>query len=178
MARLIYVMGPSGAGKDTVLGLARTQAPQTLWFAHRYITRPAGHGSENHVALSEDEFAARLAAGGFALAWRSHGFFYGIGCEIDQWLAVGLTVVVSGSRESFADATGRYPGLLPVLITAAPDTVRRRLLARGREDAAGIADRLRHNAAVAVSHPDLRVIENDGAPAEAAARFLALALES
>ena len=51
-------MGPSGAGKDSILDRARvlTLPGTPVVFAHRYITRPAGSGGENHVALSAAEF--------------------------------------------------------------------------------------------------------------------------
>ena len=78
--RLIAVMGPSGAGKDALIAYARAKSdPAQVIVAHRYITRPAGAGGENHVALSAAEFAARRAAGLFALAWESHGLAYGVG---------------------------------------------------------------------------------------------------
>ncbi len=115
--RLIYVVGPSGAGKDSVLATARRQAPPTLWFAHRYITRPTDP-TENHVALSAAEFSTRRAAGGFSLCWDSHGWSYGIGIEIDTWIRDGIDVVVSGSRGVFAAALTRYPSLPPIRITA------------------------------------------------------------
>jgi hypothetical protein len=57
--QLIYVMGPSGAGKDSLLGFAREKVPgEPVVFAHRYITRPTGNG-ENHIALTPEEFEAR-----------------------------------------------------------------------------------------------------------------------
>ncbi|HEY3597757.1 MAG TPA: phosphonate metabolism protein/1,5-bisphosphokinase (PRPP-forming) PhnN, partial [Paraburkholderia sp.] len=81
--RLIYVMGPSGAGKDTLLHFARDHvAGAPVVFAHRYITRSTGSG-ENHIALSIDEFEARSALGLFALEWSSHALRYGIGIELD-----------------------------------------------------------------------------------------------
>ena len=58
-------------------------------FAHRYITRPAEVGGENHVALSRAEFALRRAHGLFAFHWQAHGNDYGIGREIDAWRAAG-----------------------------------------------------------------------------------------
>jgi ribose 1,5-bisphosphokinase len=169
--RLICVMGPSGAGKDSVLAAARRAAPDGLWFAHRYITRPAD-GTENHVALSAAEFAERRDAGGFALHWQSHGFSYGIGLEIDAWLRMGRDVVINGSRAAFGEALTRYPDLLPVVITVGEATLRRRLTARGREDAAAVEARLRRNAEVAVSHPRLVTILNDRGIDDAAADFL------
>ena len=109
---LVYVMGPSGAGKDSVLDRARgmLSVETPVAFAHRYITRPADVGGENHVALSRAEFALRRAHGLFAFHWQAHGNDYGIGREIDAWRAAGLTVVVSGSREHYEKMAGSDPG--------------------------------------------------------------------
>jgi ribose 1,5-bisphosphokinase len=174
---LVYVMGPSGAGKDSVLERARSMlsidAPVT--FAHRYITRPADVGGENHVALTRTEFAMRRAHGLFAFHWHVHGNDYGIGREIDAWRAANLTVVVSGSREHYEKVAGN-PGLHPVLITAPIDKLRARLASRGRESAAAAASRLQRGEAYAVSDPRLVTIVNDGTldgAAEAFVRVLA-----
>lgn len=162
---LFYVVGPSGAGKDTLLAGARRRLDGggDIVFAHRYITRPADAGGENHVALGDGEFEARARAGLFALAWASHGHRYGIGTEIETWMALGLAVVVNGSRGYLDTAAGRFPTLVPVLVTAPPDIIARRLAERGREDAATIETRLRRNDNVAqISHPTLTVVENAG----------------
>lgn len=163
--RIVYVMGPSGAGKDTLLAYARARLPEgaPVAFAHRYITRAAGTSGENHVALSEAEFSVRADHGCFALHWRSHGWRYGIGVEIDAWLARGLHVVVSGSREHLPQAVTRYPDLRVVLVTAPLEVLRRRIIGRGRDSAAGIAARLERAAAwAAPAHPVALEIVNDG----------------
>jgi ribose 1,5-bisphosphokinase len=168
-APLIYVMGPSGAGKDSVLDRARTmlsvEAP--VAFAHRYITRPADIGGENHVAL-------RRTHGLFAFHWHAHGNDYGIGREIDAWRAAGLAVVVSGSRQHYEKVAGSDPGLHPVLITAALDKLRARLSARGRETAAAAASRLARSDAYSVNDTRLVTIVNDGALDAAAEAFVRL----
>src|SRR5690606_30904270 len=138
--RLGYVMGPSGAGKDSLIASARGRlGPDAgVVFAHRYIPRPADSGGENHVALSDAEFDLRLASGCFGLHWRSHGHRYGLGCEIDVWLARGLHVVANGSRVHLEAAARRYPDLLPLLVEIDPEVLRARLHRRGRETAAEI----------------------------------------
>lgn len=171
--QLVYVMGPSGAGKDSVLRHARASAPAKVWFAHRYITRPADDPSENHVALTEAEFSARRDGGGFALDWESHGWRYGIGIEINAWMASGATVVVNGSRAALPAALARFPALLPVLLTAPEEVRRARLGQRGRESAEAVDARLRHLDDFAADHPRLVTIVNDGTLEEAAHRFLA-----
>ena len=167
-------MGPSGAGKDSVLDRARgmLSVETPVAFAHRYITRPANVGGENHVALSRAEFALRRAHGLFAFHWHAHGNDYGIGREIHAWRAADLSVVVSGSREHYEKIAGTDPDLHPVLITAAPDKLRARLLARGRENAVAAAGRLARSDAYSVSDPRLVTIANDGALDAAAEAFV------
>jgi ribose 1,5-bisphosphokinase len=161
---LVYVMGPSGAGKDTVLRLARASltAGERIAFAHRYVTRPADPRHENFVSLNSVEFATRNAAGLFALDWAAHGFHYGIGVEIDAWRQAGFVVVVSGSRAHFTTLRPRPAGLIPVLITAPPETLAQRLAARGREDPAAQAERLRRARRFTPVDPGLVTIDNSG----------------
>lgn len=174
MAELIYLIGPSGAGKDSLIAYARTHLAgcPPLIFAHRYITRPAESGGENHIALSEREFHCRRERGCFSLCWESHGFWYGLGREVEMWLDQGLHVVVNGSRGALTDAARAFPRLRPVLIRAAPETIAERLRRRGRESPAEIAERLARTRAFGEpDHPCLVVIDNDG-PLEVAGQAL------
>jgi ribose 1,5-bisphosphokinase len=168
-----YILGPSGAGKDSVIAWARAASdPGCIAFAHRYITRPAVADAENYVALTSAEFAARRQAGWFALDWESHGLSYGIGREIDRWRADGIAVVINGSRAYLAEAIARYPEIRPVLITA-PEAIRRaRLQKRNREAGPALAERLEERAEVV--HPRLVTIENRGALAEAGEALVAV----
>ncbi|MBX9347887.1 phosphonate metabolism protein/1,5-bisphosphokinase (PRPP-forming) PhnN [Chromobacterium vaccinii] len=172
---LWYVIGPSGAGKDSLLAYARDRLPAGagVMFSHRYITRPAGAGGENHVALSAEEFSAREASGCFALCWRRHGLAYGLGVELDLWLGQGLDVVVNGSRSSLALAAAHFPTLRPLWITASRETLAARLAGRGRESADDIGRRLREAGGFAPP-PGSEVLWNDGELAEAGERLLAL----
>ncbi|MBN9091146.1 MAG: phosphonate metabolism protein/1,5-bisphosphokinase (PRPP-forming) PhnN [Reyranella sp.] len=176
MGPLVYVMGPSGAGKDSVMNRARALlTPEaSVFFAHRYITRPADSGGENHVALTPAEFALRRERGLFAFDWQAHGNRYGIGCEIDIWRGSGLTVVVSGSREHFLAADGLDQDTHPVLITAPPQRLAERLAARGREDSGAATLRLGRGAAYEIADPRLVTIVNDGALEAAAQAFVSL----
>lgn len=171
--RLFYVMGASGVGKDSLLAFLRQAGdPTRAAVAHRYITRPAEAGAENHIALSEAEFQARLQAGWFALHWRSHGFSYGIGCEIDCWRRCGINVVVNGSREHLPLAIESYPDLVPVLITAEPRLIAARLASRNRESADKIADRINRQVDVTSLPGSVIVIDNSGALEVAGAALL------
>lgn len=173
--RLVYVMGPSGAGKDSLLAYARKHVREPrIAFAHRYITRKSD-GHENHVELTHDEFAARAQLGFFALEWSSHGFRYGVGVEIDAWLAAGSVVVVSGSRAHLPAALERYPQMCVVHIDAAPHVLAERLAMRGRETADEIRARLARSVRWAV--PDgiaLTAIDNSGTLDDAGRVLVAL----
>jgi ribose 1,5-bisphosphokinase len=161
LGALAYVMGPSGAGKDTLLAGARAVLdPARFAFAHRYISRPPFAGDENFVSLSAAEFAARHEKGLFAFHWRARDVDYGIGAEIEAWRALGLTVVVSGSRADWESGAPVQAGAIPVLVTAAPEILRKRLEARGRDP--DIEQRLARAAAFRVADPALVAIDNSG----------------
>jgi ribose 1,5-bisphosphokinase len=178
--KLFYVIGPSGSGKDSLMryGRERLAADPGVVFAHRYITRPVELHGENHVALTEAEFDARLNAGLFAMHWGSHGLRYGIGREINFWLAKGCNVVMNGSREYLTEARRRYPALTAILVTVSPEILAARLRARGRETEDQISQRIAR--ARQFMRPDgpLEIIENDaelGAAGERLVQLLSVA---
>lgn len=143
MGKLIWLMGPSGSGKDSLLAALRQREHTQLLVAHRYITRAANAGNENHIALSEQEFFTRAGQNLLALSWHANGLYYGVGVEIDLWLHAGFDVVVNGSRAHLPQAQARYgKALLPICLQVSPDILRQRLQARGRESETEIAARL------------------------------------
>ena len=77
---LVGVVGPSGAGKDTLLDAARAalSADPAFVFLRRVITRPADSGGEAHEPATRGAFLAARDEGAFALTWEAHGLFYGI----------------------------------------------------------------------------------------------------
>ncbi|NGH10316.1 ribose 1,5-bisphosphokinase [Serratia marcescens] len=170
MARLIYLMGPSGAGKDSLLAALRADADRAPLVAHRYITRPADAGCENHIALSEPEFLRRRAKGLFALDWQAHQQRYAFGIEVDLWLLQGIDVAVNGSRAHLPQAQ-----LLPVCLQVSAAILRQRLQDRGRESAEQIEQRLARAAEYQQSLPaGCRVLHNDGPLDDTLAALLAL----
>ncbi|OLO04963.1 ribose 1,5-bisphosphokinase [Salinicola socius] len=141
MSRLIYLMGASGVGKDSLLRELARRRPDAL-VAHRYITRASG-GAENCVELSREAFHWRRERGLFCLSWRAHELDYGVGAEIEAWLAAGHTVVLNGSRRALERARERFgAALVPLLVVADAEVLRRRLIARGRETLAEVEARL------------------------------------
>ncbi len=175
-ASLIYVVGPSGSGKDSLMAYARAAlaGDRRVAFAHRYITRAADAGGENHVALTAAEFESRRQSGLFAMHWDSHGYAYGVGIEINQWLAKGVTVVVNGSRHYLETAARRYPELLPVWIVASPEVLRARLHARSRESAAEIEARLARSPRQPCVLRRGEILHNDGELEAAGQALIAL----
>jgi len=144
--RLIYLMGPSGAGKDTLIDAAREPLREFgCEVARRVITRSAESVGEEAIGVSTEEFVRRRDGGEFALYWRANGLDYGIPLEIDQWLGAGRHVLVNGSREHLPFALARYSDLVPVLLTVKDDVLRERLVRRGRESLVEIEARLRRN---------------------------------
>ena len=175
---LVAVVGPSGAGKDTLLAGARMRiGPDARFrFVRRAITRPAEAGGEDHDALDRDAFFRRRDAGDFALWWEAHGLLYGIPRDIETDLAAGRCVVANLSRRALPEAAARY-GLLVLEITAPPAVLATRLAARGREDPDAVAARLAREAPLP---PGLRVrrVVNDGPPEAGAAEVAAALLEA
>lgn len=102
--KLIWLVGASGSGKDSLLAALRQRENARLLVAHRYITRPFNAGSENHIALSKQEFFNRAERQLFALSWHANNNYYGIGIEIDLWLHAGFDVVANGSRAHLPQA--------------------------------------------------------------------------
>lgn len=173
--RLIYVVGPSGSGKDSVMDYARARIPADaeVVFARRTVTRPADAGGEEHVAVTSAEFDAQHASGAFAMHWQANGHAYGIGREMHGWLAAGRTVVVSGSRGHLPQAYAAFPQIEIVQVSAPPNVLRERLLARGREDPAGVRARLARGAELELPEASVVLhITNDGVLAHAGEQLL------
>lgn len=170
---LVPVVGPSGAGKDTLMAGARAalEGDARFLFARRCITRPAEAGGEDHSPMTEPDFEALREAGGFALWWRAHGLLYGIPVAVARALEEGRVVVANLSRTVLAEAASRYP-LRILNITAPLPVLAARLAARGREDAADIAARLAREAALPPGLP-VETVMNDSTVAEGTARVLA-----
>ncbi len=173
--RLIYTIGPSGAGKDSLLGWLRAHlgADAPVAFAQRTVTRAADAGSEDHEACSEAQFMQWRDAGLFALNWQANGLHYGVRHAALAPLAQGHCVFVNGSREYLPEAQRRLPGLTVLHITGSADTLRRRLVARGREDSPMLALRMARAQTwqLPAGHGGIEIV-NDGSLDDAGQRLL------
>ncbi|MDC0690530.1 phosphonate metabolism protein/1,5-bisphosphokinase (PRPP-forming) PhnN [Mitsuaria sp. RG] len=173
--RLIFLMGPSGSGKDSLIDAARERLfTLGVEVARRVITRSAEAKGEAALGVSVERFEAMREAGAFALDWQANGLSYGIPVQLDAWLAAGRSVLVNGSRAYLADARQRYPDLVAVGLTVSQQALRQRLLARGRESNEEIEQRLARNFRVQAYDPGVHVVDNSASLAGAVEALLAL----
>ncbi|MDR6951694.1 ribose 1,5-bisphosphokinase [Ancylobacter sp. 3268] len=169
---LVLVVGPSGAGKDTLLAYARLRLAGTpgLAFARRRITRPAD-ATEDHLSLDAAAFARGVESGTFPLHWRANGLSYALGPEVAAAIRAGQAVVANGSRAAVKEACARFADVRVVLVTAPPQVLAARIAARGRESAEDVAQRLKREPALDRA-PELTLV-NDGPPEAAGERLAA-----
>lgn len=140
----VAVVGPSGAGKDTLLALAAEDLAKTpgIVFARRIVTRDAIAAIEDHDVMSPADFAAAEGSGAFCLSWRAHGLAYGLPAYLTTALTEGTLVVANVSRRVLAQAGERFARLAIVEITAPPAVLVARIAARGRETPEEISARI------------------------------------
>lgn len=169
---LVLVVGPSGAGKDTLIDFARAQlgSDANFHFARRIITRPPSIG-EDHEPVDIEEFERRASAGAFALHWQAHGLFYGIPAAVDDQLNRGIAVVANSSRAIVPLARQRYPQLRVINVTAPVEILSNRLAERGRENDASLKQRLARSNPNPIGK-DVLHIDNSGSLNVAAERFI------
>lgn len=169
----IAVVGPSGAGKDTVLRGAMTALAGDVRFvfARRVITRNAG-AYEAHDTLSPDAFLHKEEDGAFMLAWNANGLSYGLAASLAVELEAGRHIVANISRSMIDVVRARFQPSFIIEIAASPDILLHRLATRGREDAVMLSARLERASIPALAiTPDAR-IDNNAAPEIAVAAFL------
>jgi ribose 1,5-bisphosphokinase len=162
---LVYLVGASGAGKDSLLLQAHQelQAAKKLdgiVFLRRHITRPANCGNENHIALEKTDFERCMARGDFILHWQSHGLQYGVHRHLIDILERGDVAVLNGSRVYLPEVIKRIEPLLVVEVCVSKDILRQRLEQRGRESGAALAARLARAATPLPAVKNLLRIDN------------------
>ena len=156
--RLILVVGPSGAGKDTLLGLARTACAgeADIVFARRVVTREASSFEDNDQ-LSAQAFEEAVERGDFAIHWEAHGHRYGLPRAIDEDIRNGCTVVANVSRTVIDPLRRAYGNVVVVSITAPSEVLAQRLAMRARKSDGALERRL-ERAAAASPEPDKTIV--------------------
>ncbi|MCO4890660.1 phosphonate metabolism protein/1,5-bisphosphokinase (PRPP-forming) PhnN [Cupriavidus sp. WGtm5] len=167
-----FVVGPSGAGKDSLMDGARATLDDNYVFARRVITRPEGAAGEEHEGVSEAEFARRQAKGEFLVTWDAHELRYGLPRSLMSELERGRNVVANGSRAVIAELAGRLPRFVVVLVTAPHDVLARRIAARGREAGEEVARRVARTGAALPPEVRCITVSNDSTLEVGKARFV------
>jgi ribose 1,5-bisphosphokinase len=131
--RLVLVVGPSGAGKDTLLRLAQAACvdDHDIVFPRRIVTRESS-ADEDNMAMSPDEFRRAGEHGDFAVSWDAHGHSYALPIEINDDIRAGRAIVANVSRTVIGSLRQAYANVVVVAITAPPDVLALRLAARAR----------------------------------------------
>ena len=168
--RLVLVVGPSGAGKDTLLGFAKAACAEdrNIVFPRRVVTRQAS-SSEDNAQFSPDDFRQALVRGDFAMHWEAHGHCYGLPRAIDDDIRAGRSVVVNASRTVIESARRAYASVTVIAITAPPEILAERLKMRARASDGKVEDRLSRT--VDKTAPDVTIL-NVGRPEDHARRLV------
>lgn len=164
----VAVVGPSGAGKDTLIAHAKaalSDEPQ-VDFVRRIITRPCDGSTEIHDSMSDTEFVEAEESGAFALSWEAHGLRYGIPSSVDRALDNGHVAIANLSRGALPALRERYANVAVVEVTADPEILASRLVGRGRETKEEILSRLARTIACETTGPAI-ALDNSG-PAQIA----------
>ena len=161
--RLVLVVGPSGAGKDTLIDGARLSCAgdPTVVFPQRAITRPASL-NENNMTTSEQDFKQSVVNGTFALWWDAHGLRYGLSVSIDDDIRSGRTVVCNASRTIVGEARRRYAFVTVARVTALRHILESRLASRARASDGDIPARMARSLMIEMSTDADVVIHNSG----------------
>lgn len=170
----VAVVGPSGAGKDTLLDAARRHfaGRRELHFVRRIITRPAEAGGEDHDGVSQARFAELGESNSFAVSWQAHGLSYAIPRAECRLLETCGMVVGNGSRGALTAFAEAFPRLVVLNVTARPEILAGRLESRGRESHAEIAARLARERPIDPTFHTVTV-DNSGSLAEGCAAMIA-----
>ena len=157
--RLVLVVGPSGAGKDTLLRLAKAVCTDdlTIAFPRRVITREAS-ASEDNEEVSAGTFQEALTRGEFAMHWEAHGHSYALSRAIDDDIRAGRIVVANVSRTVIAAMRRAYADIVVVSITAPPDVLAERIALRARGSDGRIEQRLNRTVEDASAVPDVTIV--------------------
>ncbi len=160
---LIFVVGTSGSGKDSVMR-------ETFNYLHkqgipirsltRIITRKPD-ANEESIFLSKKLFKKQLD--NFALYWNVYDNWYGLPKDkIKETMIHREILLINVSRAVLHEARRKYPLCKIVLVTVPKDVAESRIRKRGRENKTGLDQRLKRMKTIVDMPPPDLVIENTG----------------
>jgi ribose 1,5-bisphosphokinase len=157
--RLVLVVGPSGAGKDTLLGLARAACADdgNVVFSRRLVTREAS-AFEDNEPITRDTFVRGIAEYAYAIHWEAHGHCYALPRAIDDDIRAGRIVIANVSRTVIGAARQAYADVVVVSITAPPQVLAERLAMRARGSDGRLEQRLGRTVEDAAAAPDVAIM--------------------
>ncbi len=166
---LFLVTAPSGAGKDSVIGVLRDRGVD-MAFAITALTRAPRAGERDgvdHFFLSNTEFEARMADGWFLESASVFGRRYGTPIhQVREPLLAGNDVMVRLDVQGARELKRRYPGAIAIYIEPpSPEEAVRRMRARATESPREIERRVAamHDYELAfATEADFRVVNATG----------------
>ncbi|HEY7795763.1 MAG TPA: guanylate kinase [Gaiellaceae bacterium] len=139
------ITGPSGAGKGTLITRLLERQPE-LEVAVSATTRPKREGEQNgreYWFLTEEEFVARIDAGGFLEHVTFVGGRYGtLASEIDRIGADGKVCILELETEGALKVQDEVEHAVTLFIAADVPELERRLRARATESSGEIGQRI------------------------------------
>lgn len=169
--KIILIIGPSGAGKDTLLRHANIAFEGKLNFVKRYITREADLNESNYF-IDSDAFELLKYNDYFASYWNAHGNYYGIP---KKFIRNGLNII-SISRSRIEDFETKYDNVYTINITISKEQLKQRLLSRARESEEEIEKRLSRNYEK-IEAQRLIEFDNSGSLEESKQKFISVLKE-
>ena len=174
---LFLVTAPSGAGKDSVIGVLRERGVD-LAFAITALTRPPREGERDgieHFFLTEAEFKNRLADGWFLETASVYGRRYGTPIhQVREPLLAGRDVMLRLDVQGARELKRRYPGAIAVFVEPpSPEEAERRMRSRATESPQEIERRIaamRDYELSFAEEADFRVVNTTGDLDRAAAQ--------
>ena len=160
---LVFVVGTSGSGKDSVMRetvayLTENGVPAQI--LKRMITRTPDIYEESNF-LPIDKFLQRKNE--FALSWNIYDNWYGIPWDsINTAYRNSSLLLINVSRGVLYEARRLFPSSLIILVTVPKEVAESRIKNRGRENHKGMRKRLtRMNKDVDMPSPN-KIVNNAG----------------
>jgi ribose 1,5-bisphosphokinase len=160
---LIFVVGTSGSGKDSVMRETVAYLNQngvSAQILRRIITRTPDKNEKSNF-LPVDDFLHRKSE--FALAWNIYDNWYGIPWEsIHEVYRNNSLLLINVSRGVLHEARKLFPSSLIILVTVPKEIAESRIKNRGREDNEGMNKRLTRMSKQVDMPPPSILIDNSG----------------